>query len=227
MILDLVFPKWCLVCNRIGCYLCNQCQKKLEYVFTDGCLYCDKISKYGVTHKTCKRKYGLDGCQSFLYYTREMKQVMKELKYHQVCDAYHEIFWSLNPEIVSKIAFFHQFLPDIYIQPIPLHNRRLKDRGFNQAEVLARFISQISRIPLINDVQRVKDIPQQARQKSKWLRYLNTRNAFNVTNPSAVKGKTIILFDDVITSGTTVKEVCRVLKIAGATHVFALSLLRD
>jgi ComF family protein len=152
---------------------------------------------------------------------------MKELKYNQVRDAYHEIFWSLNPEIVSKVAFFHRFLPDVYIQPLPLHNRRLKDRGFNQAEVLAGYISRISGIPLISTIQRKKDNPQQARQKSKWLRYLNTHRAFEVISSSSIRGKTILLFDDVITSGTTVKEVARVLKKAGAEHVFALSLLRD
>lgn len=227
MILDLLFPKWCLVCKRIGCYLCQRCSRKLEYVKIDGCIYCDKISEYGTTHQNCKRKNGLDGVQSFLYYSPEMKEVMKELKYNQVRDAYHEIFWSLNPGIVSKIAFYHQFLPIVYIQPLPLHNRRLQDRGFNQAEVFAKYISQISNIPLINAIHRKKDNPQQARQRSKWYRYLNTHGSFEMTPSGDVEGKTVILFDDVITSGTTVKEAARVLKKAGAASVFALSLLRD
>jgi predicted amidophosphoribosyltransferase len=85
----------------------------------------------------------------------------------------------------------------------------------------------ISKIPLIHAIQRRKDNPQQARQKSKWLRYLNTHGAFEVIKPGVIQGKTILLFDDVITSGTTVKEVARVLKRAGADNVFALSLLRD
>lgn len=227
MILDLLFPKWCLVCKQIGSYLCQRCSYKLEYVKIDGCMYCDKISAYGVTHENCRRKHGLDGVQSFLYYSPEMKEIMKELKYNQVRDAYHEIFWSLDPGIVAKIAFYHRFLPDVYIQPLPLHNRRLKARGFNQAELFAMYISRVSGMPLINTVQRKKDNPQQARQKSKWLRYLNTNRAFEVTAPEVIQGKTIVIFDDVITSGTTVKEVARVLKKAGAKHVFALSLLRD
>ena len=227
MILDLLFPKWCLVCGRIGTYLCLRCRMKLEYVHVDGCLYCDKVSLNGLTHERCQRKNGVDGIQSFLYYSSEMKQVMKGLKYGQVRDAYHEIFWSLSPTIVAKIAFLARFRPDVYILPLPLHNRRLQARGFNQADLLAHYISKVANIPVMNTLQRIKDTPQQARQGSRWLRYLNTRNAFSVSDVRSVQRKNIILFDDVITSGSTVKEAARVLKLAGAKAVFALSLLRD
>lgn len=227
MILDLLFPKWCLVCERVGSYLCYRCRTKLEYVSIDGCLYCDKITDHGMTHLNCQRKLGIDGIQSFLYYSEEMQKVMKELKYSQVRDAYQEIFWSLNPEIVSKIAVYGNYRPSVYIQPLPLHNRRLRDRGFNQAELFANYISHISNIPVIDALERVKDMPQQVRQGSRWQRFINSRNAFRVKKTAEMKGKTIVLFDDVITTGSTVKEACRTLKMAGATHVFALSLLRD
>jgi ComF family protein len=180
-----------------------------------------------MTHLNCQRKLGIDGIQSFLYYSEEMQKVMKELKYSQVRDAYQEIFWSLNPEIVSKIAVYGNYRPSVYIQPLPLHNRRLRDRGFNQAELFANYISHISNIPVIDALERVKDMPQQVRQGSRWQRFINSRNAFRVKKTAEMKGKTIVLFDDVITTGSTVKEACRTLKMAGATHVFALSLLRD
>lgn len=227
MILDLVFPKWCLVCQRIGCYLCYRCAQKLEYVEIDGCLYCDKVTVSGRTHERCQRKYGLDGCQAFLYYSPEVKRIVKELKYSQIRDAYHEIFWSLRSTIVAKIAFFRRNCPDMYIQPLPLHNRRLQARGFNQAEILSRSISQLTGIPLLDCLERVKDTPQQARQGSRWHRYLNIRHAFSVKNTAHMKGKSVLLFDDVITTGSTVKEACATLKKHGAAAVFALSLARD
>jgi len=110
--------------------------------------------------------------------------------------------------------------------PVPLHRRRLKVRGFNQALLLGAIVGERFRIPVRYDVlSRVRDTrPQVVLAADERAR--NVQEAFSVTHPPVVKDRRILLVDDVFTTGATLNECSRVLKAAGALSVTAFTLAR-
>lgn len=120
---------------------------------------------------------------------------------------------------------FQDYNPDI-ILPVPLHPKRLRWRGFNQALVLARVIGRRWQIPVDPFILvRSRETPPQT-QLSEKERRKNVRGAFSLNSRKTVKGRIILLVDDVYTSGATVNECSRVLRRAGAKEVYVLTLAR-
>lgn len=112
--------------------------------------------------------------------------------------------------------------------PIPLHRWRLFKRGYNQAGLLARVVSQRSKVPaLFNALQRDRQTPSQAGLK-RQERQANLRGAFSVSQKhlAAIHGKVVTIIDDVWTTGSTLTEACQVLLRAGAKEVRVLTLAR-
>jgi ComF family protein len=112
------------------------------------------------------------------------------------------------------------------ILPVPLHRLRLAERGFNQAVDLARPLARVRGVPLLyNALDRVRHTAPQF-GLSVPQRRENIRGAFQVPRPHRVKGRRILLVDDIITTGATVAECAKVLKKAGAAQVAVLALAR-
>lgn len=112
------------------------------------------------------------------------------------------------------------------ILPVPLHSKRLRWRGFNQSVLLARQLSRAYGIPLHPYIlSREKETPPQT-QLSEDDRRRNVRGVFSVHGKEVIKGKNLLLVDDVYTSGATVNECSRALKQAGAKEVYVLTLAR-
>ena len=110
--------------------------------------------------------------------------------------------------------------------PVPLHPRKRKERGFNQAAVIARELGRVKGVPVkTKALGRVKNIPAQTGLEA-GARKRNVSGAFAVRRPAEVKGLTVLLVDDVYTTGSTVKECCRMLRRAGAREVRVLTLAR-
>ncbi|MGQ0812626.1 MAG: ComF family protein [Nitrospiraceae bacterium] len=130
----------------------------------------------------------------------------------------------------SLTALMRQALPDglmaDLIMPVPLHPTRLRQREFNQSLLLADGLSTVLKIPLsyTNLVLLYETESQTALRRADRLK--NLRKAFGLLAPSEVKGKRVLLIDDVYTTGTTVNECAKVLRKAGADHVYALTLAR-
>src|SRR5205814_7906933 len=111
--------------------------------------------------------------------------------------------------------------------PVPLHKSRIRERDFNQAELLGETAAAYFGIPLLNQViVRTRSTKRQADLPAK-LRAKNVQGAFAVREGAAVKGKCILLVDDVVTTCATTDECARVLMEAGAKAVYVLSLARD
>jgi len=112
------------------------------------------------------------------------------------------------------------------IVPVPIHRRRLKSRGFNQAAVLARELGKWAGLPAANvRLMRLRDIPAQTGLTG-GARRRNVRGAFGLRRSANVAGRIFLLVDDVYTTGSTVAECCRVLKREGAAEVRVLTLAR-
>lgn len=223
-ILDVIFPKFCLGCGFLGQYLCQNCQKKLKYLDKDTCFYCKKNSYFGLTHPKCLRKNGLDGNLSIFYYNSFFKKILKNIKYRLVLDVWKELKITTPPKKIEKIFLFKKLKKAFFIQPVPLHENKLKERGFNQAQLIADYFNNYLDLPMIDVLTRKKNTSSQAQTKTRQLRRRNLIGAF-VAKKEA-KNKNIILIDDVITSGATIKEAARALKKAGAQQVFSLTLAK-
>jgi len=210
-LLDLLFPVECLGCGRESAWLCLACSKKL---------------KFGTDHKT------LNLTTPFLdrifiagdYDDPLLKELIKKFKYHFLA--------SLAEPLGQFLIFFWQGqlalinpLPDkTLLVPMPLAKKRLRWRGFNQAEMLARKLSAAFPYSLCQDLKRKKYSRPQA-GLSENERALNIKNSFFWTGDT-LNGQTIILLDDVLTTGATLNEAARVLKEAGAARIYALVLAK-
>lgn len=109
--------------------------------------------------------------------------------------------------------------------PVPLHRLRQRERGFNQAEELALGLSEDTKVPVVKALQRVVATRQQA-HLTRAQRWENIRGAFSLAPKANVKGKRLILIDDVLTTGATVETCARVLQKAGAAEVVVLTVAR-
>ena len=173
----------------------------------------------------CRDKVDIQGVVSAMKYNKTVKKIIKAIKYQLTYDIYNE----LSKLIFTKEVFnkFFESNNNCYLQPIPLHPKRFKVRGFNQAEELAKLFSYKFRYPVIDSLIRVKDTKPQAQIFNKKQRQENIKDAFAVKSRNNIKNKTIVLVDDVYTSGSTCLEAAKTLKSVGADKVFVWSLARD
>lgn len=210
ILLDLLFPKFCVGCKKWKKYICNDCRRDIEFL------------QYYIRPR---ENTSIDGVLSCMKYNKVAKKIVKSIKYQLISDIYTEL-----SEFIFTSGIFNEFYRthrNCYLQPIPLHPNRLKIRGFNQAQELAKVFSRKFNYPIINSLSRVKDTRPQAQIPHKKQRLENIKGAFSVTEIPIVKGRTIILVDDVYTSGSTCSEAAKVLKNHGALAVYVWSLARD
>jgi ComF family protein len=229
-VMNFLFPKFCLVCGRYGKYLCVECCRKLHYLNKDICLYCEKERYLGATHPSCREENGVDGCISIFYYEHTLKQVIAMIKYRLVRDAFPELFSLMEKPCVQKITQLQSLINDLststfVIQPIPLHASRLRQRGFNQSALIASFLTSKTGFNVIDALTRVKETQPQAKLH-KHERQMNAARAFGLKKGIVVTNLSILLVDDVVTTGSTVKEAARVLKEAGACRIWVLSIAK-
>jgi ComF family protein len=221
---DLLFPKTCLCCGYLGAYICLACQKNLYKIKKYSCLYCERASPNGFTHQGCLRKNGIDGFISVFYYDNRLKKIIKEIKYRRVKQGLKELLLLINHEPLKKLKTI--ITKNTYLQPIPLYSTKEKERGFNQAELIVYRLSRLLNIPTIHLLKRVRPTVAQAQLESKKERVENIRQAFQVVNKEDNKEKNIILIDDVVTTGSTVKEAAKTLKKAGVSRVDVFTLAK-
>lgn len=208
----------------MGTYICLDCQKKLNYLKHDNCLYCGKRSSFGLTHESCKKKYGIDGCMSIFYYNDFLKKLIKAIKYRLAEEVFEELCLVIKPAGLYKLSCLKKINGPFFVQPIPLHDQKLRERGFNQSYLLARFLNSFLDFKIVDDLIRKKSTSAQAQLGKRRERYLNLRGAFKIKEKHIFKK--YILVDDVLTTGITLTQAAEVLKKAGAEAIFALSLAK-
>jgi competence protein ComFC len=175
-----------------------------------------------MTHPGCVRRYGLDGMFASLVYTRPVKKLIYEFKYKPYVSDLKNFLSQLFIEgIIQEEAFMKAISADSIFVPIPLHPSKKRQRGFNHAELLAKSLSGHFNIPLVDILIRQKHTVSQfglTREKRKE----NLKDAFTLRNQPQTS--TIILVDDIVTSGTTFSEAAKVLKRNGVKGVYGIAL---
>jgi ComF family protein len=120
----------------------------------------------------------------------------------------------------------HELAADVLV-PVPMHEKRLNSRGYNQSELLARQISEVISVPVRADlIKRVRDNKPQVRTTSAEERWSNMRDAFTCVS-NEVSGKDIVIIDDVCTSGATLEACAAAVKAKGANKVSGFTLARE
>ncbi|MCD6528401.1 ComF family protein [bacterium] len=231
---DLFFPRFCIGCGQEGTHLCQDCQSLIEILDRQYCPFCSqaKVVFDGKTCPLCRKSKHLSGLFFATSYQNPLvKKMISLFKYHFIKELSQPLASLIitHFQILSKAPNFldKEKKKEFILIPIPLHKKQLKTRGFNQAEELAKEISSFLEIPLINNtLLKIKEtLPQVKLGREK--RKENIKGAFFLKNPHLIKGKRILLIDDVFTTGSTIEEAACLLKKAGAKEVWGVTVARE
>lgn len=219
-VLDLIFPKKCVSCGKFGDYICADCFSRIDFIEHPVCPVCERQAIGGKTHPGCIKRFGLDGLVVACKYRGPVRKAVQKIKYRFAADI-HKILVDL---IADSIWRFN--LPnDIVLVPIPLYRLRKNWRGFNQAELLASDLAKRFGENFLPDLLlRTVDTKTQV-GLSRKERKENVKGAFGVRKK--LNGENIVLVDDVFTTGSTMMEATKVLKMAGAGEVWAMAVALD
>jgi competence protein ComFC len=219
--LDFIFPKRCFGCRRIGTYICADCLNKLAVIPAHICPMCGKGSIFGETHGRCQKKLGIDGLIAAFLYRGVAKTIVTKYKYNFIDEAVSDV-----GELLCSFAPLYPLTNGVdVVVGVPLHPRRYRWRGFNQADELGKRVAVYLHKPFEEHIlERVRyTIPQMTLSGQK--RRENLMGAFSVEQ-RAVKGKCLLVVDDVWTTGSTLSECAKALKQAGAKRVVGLVFAR-
>jgi ComF family protein len=225
--LDWLFPRKCVGCGKGGGYFCGQCLNTLSLISENICPECSQGSIDGRTHPRCKKKYSLEGLTSVFKFKGIIGGAISKLKYRFV--------WDLADDLVEGVLSFlgeARVFGDFVLKenpllvPVPLFGGRKRWRGFNQAELLGKMVAKNLGIDYDDGLLlRTRQTKPQAMLQKK-MRLENVRRAFALRTGRQISRKSLIVFDDVWTSGATMRECGKVLKRGGAGRVWGLTIAR-
>lgn len=202
-IMDILVPKRCVACGKEGKYICEKCSLFLSEapsLFAAG---------------------GLEELVSVWEYEGVIKKVISKIKYEGMFDAIGEFV-----EKAFKIR--EPYIPeDTTITFVPIFRKKEKQRGFNQAKLIAQKVGEITNREVLPLLEKIKNTPSQT-ELNKEERIANIKDSFRLLRMS-LNGKlpeNILLVDDVWTSGATMQECCKTLKKSGVEKVFGFTLAR-
>ncbi|NQT50087.1 ComF family protein [Candidatus Kuenenbacteria bacterium] len=221
-LLDYIFPKECADCGKEGEYLCSSCFNKIGFIEKFPCFVCNNGDHEIGICPECSSKTGIDQIIVATTYTDNLVgQMVEDFKYNYIESLKHTLAKILNQQIQNR-ELAGVFWNNVLL-PIPLHKKRLIERGFNQAEELAKVLS-LKYNCILEDglILRVKNTDQQAKL-NRQERFENLKQAFQFNLKKPVPGK-VILIDDVLTTGVTFAEAAQTLKQAGVQKVVCVAV---
>ncbi len=216
-VLDALFPIFCLGCREEGAWLCSACLGSIRTAPMCLCPGCGRFSAAGLTHGACAGRTPLSGIIALYPYANPLvRDAIKSYKYRQAM----EIEGSLARLIAAGAAGKAPIFPSAAkVAAVPLHAARERERGFNQADRLARALAAALRLEMAAPLRRVRKTGEQAKLETAE-RLKNCRAAF----ASEAAAGDYILVDDVVTTGSTLREAALALKEAGAGRIYGFAL---
>ena len=219
-ILDLLFPPRCVGCRETGVSLCARCREEFELIEPPFCPHCGRPRSNSRLCPLCQHDpLRIDGVRSVAYHDGVLREAIHGFKYSNLRDLAIPLgelmsdYWRKRP------------LPAGILVPVPLHHGRLRERGYNQAALLTRELGKTVGLPISEDsLARVRATRPQV-ELGPQERKENVYGAFRCSDVQ-LKGKRILLIDDVCTTGATLQACSIALKQAGARSVWALTLAR-
>jgi ComF family protein len=232
--LDIIYPPRCPVCGVFlgsspgpgSMAFCDTCLAGLTEIISPLCSLCGRPLSSGEADRVCetclRKRPFYDRARAPFLYEGPLMEAIHQFKY----SGKTSLAGTLGPLLASFAKKWLHSLENPLVMPVPLHPRRLRERGFNQGLLLARPVAAAMGAELdYLSLRRTKDTLPQTGLKSDERRR-NVRKAFEITDKGAAKSRTVILVDDVATTGNTLNECARALKRAGAKEVYGLVLAR-
>jgi ComF family protein len=237
-LIDIIYPPRCPICGKFlldektatgdeAILFCRACLADFQRVTSPLCPVCGMpfVSRVGEDHlcEECLRKRPFYEAAGAAYlYEGALMEAIHRFKY----GSKSFLADSLGPLLAQFAQSWLKESNEYLTIPVPLHAKRLRERGFNQSLLLARHVSEQLNTEL--DFLALRRIRYTSPQTGlgKDDRRKNVRRAFEIMNSKAVKGKTVLLVDDVFTTGNTLNECARALKKSGCNKVFCLVLAR-
>lgn len=228
--LNILFP------SGIKCFLCGKEVDENTYSLCDNCgkkdIFCTKVCEKCGTPVKSEANYCIicrENVRKFNYarapliYKDEVIRSIHQFKYagkKYLAKYYAKIMLQSFAKLQKYVDNFD------YIIPVPLHKNKLKQRGYNQSELIASEFAKLTNIKLKNNlVTKIKETPSQT-NFTKAERYENLKDAFSVVDKTKIKGKNILIIDDVLTTGATTESLTSILKKAKANKVCVLAVAR-
>lgn len=219
-LLSLFFPPRCVLCRRVGVWLCPDCIPRLPRLPGPVCPRCGVPVSDGALCSSCRETpLRLEAIRSVAPFRGPIRLAVHYLKYRHA--------WQLADPLGEWMAWYWKEhpLPADVVVPVPLHPSRLRQRGYNQAALLAWALSRRIGLPLDADALcRVRATASQMRLKAADRRH-NVEGAFHCPT-DRMKGRRVLLVDDVCTTGATLEACADALREGGAREVRALTLAR-
>jgi len=229
---DILYPKICLACkNKLDAsasdeYICKLCRLKIKRNLPPFCLSCGRHLEKKNLHKhicpACLRKrLHFDRAYSPCLYEGVAKELIHQFKYKGK-DQLGKPLSKIMIEFIQEYDLPMEYL-DLII-PMPLHPARLREREFNQAEILSRQIAAEFKKDVFTEALSRHRLTKSQTELATDKRFANVKDSFLVLKNNALKNKNVLLVDDVLTTGATSSEAAGALKAAGANIVFVLTL---
>lgn len=209
LITHLLYPWKCVFCESVlkDTDICRECEEKLPYTVGD----------------SAEQKFPfIDKCVSPLYYKDKVRASVHQYKFGG-CSAYSRRYAALMSDCVENNLDCRSI--DV-ISWIPLSKKRLRQRGYDQARLLAEEIAAKTGLPCRRLLQKVKNNSAQSLTRDAKQRRENVAGVYALDDGADVSGLRILLVDDVVTTGATMSEAARILRKAGAKSVFGVTLAR-
>jgi competence protein ComFC len=200
-IINLIFPKFCLGCGKLGTHLCADCFETIDF--------------YPFAWQPPLEKLSLEKIYVVAQYQGVIKKLITTLKYQSAQDI---------ASTLAQLTYYTTNFPQTEtITYVPLHQRRYRQRGFNQAAQIAFSLGKLTHTPVLKLIKRNKHSAPQAQTATKAQRLTRLKDTFSFnTDYNNFIAASVIIIDDVTTTGTTLNECAQVLKQAGWQKIFGL-----
>ena len=223
-IIDSMFPRRCAICDEAissSEYVCKKCSTSVRCISGDTCIKCgksiqqsDKLYCYD-----CSRKIHIYDRGYSVFKYEEIKNSLYRFKYSGRAEYARFYAYEANRQLGTVL----KGLKADALIPVPIHKKRLKERGYNQAEVLANELSKLLDIPVCRDYLIRKKATVPLKLLDVWDRVNNLKKAF-IIGPNSVELETIIVIDDIYTTGATIDEISRVCRDNGVKKIYFLTV---
>lgn len=203
----LFFPPFCVCCKENGAVLCDECYQLIHF------------NLQPISSNLINQDH-LDQVLILAVYQPPISQLIKALKYQHTKEA---------GKMLAQLLFLHIIFPEFdLITNAPISKKRLNERGFNQAQLIAERLAKILNKPSGQLLKKIKDTKKQA-QSNFQQRLSNLSGCFQVESQyrDFIKDKTILIVDDVISTGSTLNECAKTLKISGAKRIIGVALAQS
>lgn len=218
--LDFLFPPRCISCHAWGEWLCARCREQIPFLDTPLCSRCSKLLRMpGVCNQCSEVPPPFEGIRAVAVYADPLRTAIRQLKFggaRAVAEPLAELLWG---------KWLEEPLPVTLVVPVPAHRSRLRERGYNQAALLAKPLAERIGLPMAErGLSRIRPTEKQIllTAASRWE---NVQGAF-VADADLVAGHAVLLVDDICTTTATIANCATALKQAGARAVWGFVVTR-